>query len=199
MRVMVLMCAAALSACGAPAMSAREAALVLERYVAGDELDPCTREGRAMLRGAVRAYAAEMSQAGLAWPNLAPEGVRQEEMDAVEIAVLIGFAAGFIEANDLPQPARVRAHRLALSNLPQVWNLRGVTRDACPDVLVMQRAASRYMREMERYRREVESARENGGEGAVRRLLAQNTVLTRAQQDMQAAAARIEALMQARN
>lgn len=177
-------------------MSATEAAGVIEAFTAGaPEVDVCVADGRSQLRGAVRAYGAAMHENGAVWPAIiAPDDAR-EPMSATEVSVLIAFAAGFVQASDLPAAARGKARMLVLEHLPQVMKLRGVAAEACGEVVMMQRAASRYLLEMERYRDVIESARRNGGEAAVGRILAQNAVLKRAQEDMQHAAALIEVRM----
>lgn len=178
-------------------MSAGDAALVLEAFTAGapDAADVCAPAGRDQLRLAVRTYGATMAENGQDWPAVAEPDARQEQMSAVEVAVVIAFAAGFVQGSDLLQPARGRAQRLAFAHLPHMIKLRGVAMDACPDVVAMQRAASRYMLEMERYADVIASARRNGGEAAVGRILSQNAVLKRAEEDMQHAAALIQARM----
>lgn len=197
MRSAILALSALAVACAPVSMSATDAAMVLEAFTAGapEAVDVCKAEGRNQLRGAVRAYGEAMHENGQDWPALVEPDERQEPMSAMEITVLIAFAAGFVQASDLQQPARGRAQRLAFAHLPHMIELRGVAMDACPDVVAMQRAASRYMLEMERYAHVVESARRNGGEAAVGRILSQNAVLKRAQEDMERAAALIQARM----
>ena len=71
-RGLVLALAAALSAC-APApvhMPAAQAAEVLNLFSAGrGPANVCSADGRALLRGAVRAYSREMNRSGVAWPG----------------------------------------------------------------------------------------------------------------------------------
>lgn len=190
--------ALALAGCGPAPMNALEAAQVLEAFTAGSGPDVCDAAGRGQLRGAVRAYGEAMTENGQDWPALVEPDKTQQPLTAVEISVMISFAAGFVHATDLPRAARGRAQRLMLEHLPHMMRLRRVGVEHCTEVVSMQRAASRYMLEMERMKHAVESARRNGGEGAVALLLHQNAVIRRAQEDMQIAAAAIEARMEAR-
>jgi hypothetical protein len=147
--------AAGLLACActpAPApMSASEASERLERFAAGaSALDVCTPNGRALLRGAVRAYSAELANAGVAWPSWPGEGQALHRMDA---AVVVAFAAGFVDASDFSSAGRNAASRIALAYWPQVTDMRAAARIACSQVSAVQQAAAHVAAEMERYRR----------------------------------------------
>ncbi len=192
-------CAAAalLTACGPSPLSGTDAAQVLEAFAAGapHAVDVCAREGRSTLRNAVRSYGAVMAENGEIWPSVTPPEERQGALSPLEVTVLVSFAAGFVEASDLPAPARARTQRLMLEYLPDMIRFRTVAMDACPDVVALQRAASRYAIEMERNRYVIEAARRKGGDGAVSHVIGQNAVLQRAETEMRRAIAVIEARM----
>ncbi len=150
------LCAVALglSACApAPvAMPATQASEVLELFAAGRARDDvCTAEGRATLRGAVRAYGAAMAEAGEVWPNVAAFGQAPEGLSSVEVSVLIGVAAGFIEASDLPGSVRGLARQLTLAHWPSVRDLRRAAEVACPELVELQQTAARFVIERERF------------------------------------------------
>lgn len=144
----------ALSAC-APApvsMPATQASEVLELFAAGrGDDDVCTAQGRATLRGAVRAYGAAMAEAGEIWPNVRAFGDTPDAVSAVEVSVMIGVAAGFIEASDLHGPARGLARQMTFAHWPSVRDLRRAADVACPELAELQTTASRFVMERERY------------------------------------------------
>ena len=146
--------AAGLFACAcapAPApMGASEASERLERFAAGAAGDVCTPQGRALLRGAVRAYGAELARAGVAWPAL-PDG--GEALHSTDVAVAIAFAGGLVEASDFQNDVRGAVSRFAFAHLPQFRDMRAAARVACGQVVELQQAGSRLVAEMERYRR----------------------------------------------
>ena len=151
-----IMLAAGVLACAcAPApqpMAASEASEHLERFAAGGSGgEVCTPQGRALLRGAVRAYGAELAQAGVAWPAL-PEG-DGEGLRGTDLAITVAFAAGIVEASDLQGAVRGAVSRFALTQWPQFRNIRAAARVACGQVLELQQAASHVAAEMERYQR----------------------------------------------
>ena len=154
LRVMVLAAGVLACAC-APApqpMAASEASEHLERFAAGASGgEVCTPEGRALLRGAVRAYGAELAQAGVAWPAL-PQG-DGAVMRSTDVAVALAFAGGFVEASDLQRASRGMVSRFALAHWPQLRNMRAAARLACAQMVELQAAASRAAVEMERFRR----------------------------------------------
>lgn len=192
----------ALPACApAPLMRPVEAAHVLEAFAGGaeDAVDVCAPEGRVMLRQAVRSYAAAMAANGVAWPQLENVARAAPPLDALEASVAIAFAAGFVDASDLPQQARAHAQRLALEQWAHVWSLRTVARNACADMVSMQRAASRHLLETEHFKDAIADARRDGGEAAVAQLLRRNAVVQRAERDMRLAAALIQTRMDGAN
>jgi hypothetical protein len=133
-------------------MAASEASEHLERFAAGSTAgDVCTPQGRALLRGAVRAYGAELARAGVAWPAL-PES-ESEGVRGTDLAVTIAFAAGFVERSDFQGAARGAVSRFALTHWPQFRDMRAAARVACGQVVELQQAASRLAAEMERYQR----------------------------------------------
>lgn len=154
LRVMALAAGVLVCAC-APApqpMAASEASEHLERFAAGTSTgEVCTPQGRALLRGAVRSYGAELARAGVDWPALPKndgEGLR-----GTDLAVTVAFAAGIIEASDLQGAVRGGVSRFALTQWPQFRNIRAAARMACVQVLELQQAASHVAAEMERYQR----------------------------------------------
>jgi len=161
LRMMILAAACAASACAPSpvAMPASQASEVLELFAAGNGPgDVCTPEGRALLRGAVRAYSAAMAEAGEPWPALPGVGREPGEITNVEITVLIGVAAGFIEASDLRGPARTLAQRMTLAHWPSMNDLRRAADVACPELVELQQTASRFVLERERFERLSERA-----------------------------------------
>ncbi len=195
--VIAALCVGALGACAPAPMPPVQAAHVLEAFAAGaaDAVDVCASDGRSTLRSAVRSYAAAMAESGVSWPNLREPEDTAEPLDALEASVLISFAAGFIEASDLPQPARGRAYRMAMAHAPQVWSFRRVADEACAEVAALQRAAARYVLEMERYRDVSASARGQSGGAALTR---QRALMRRAESDLAMAVAAIDARVKAR-
>ncbi len=164
LRKMMLAFAAAglLSACapGPVAMPATQASEMLELFAAGNPPgDVCTPQGRALLRGAVRSYGNAMAQAGETWPNFEAFGREPNSITSVEASVVIGVASGFVEASDLRGPARAFAMHMTLANWPSVRDLRQAAVVACPELVQLQQAASRFVVERERYEQMAERAR----------------------------------------
>jgi hypothetical protein len=180
------------SACApAPAaMSAGEASERLELFAAGaDAMNVCTPQGRALLRGAVRAYGAELAQAGVAWPAL-PEAAGGDAR-RVDVAVLVAFGAGMVEMSDFSGPARRAIGQMALSQLPHVREMRAAGRVACNEVVELQQAASRFVLEMQRYE-QMAQARSDA-----ERLRRQTVRMERARTQMNDLAAVVEARLEA--
>ncbi|PZO47300.1 MAG: hypothetical protein DCF16_17900 [Alphaproteobacteria bacterium] len=190
LRASILAVLTAASACGpAPvAMPATRASELLERFAAGAaDADVCTPGGRALLRGAVRAYGAAMDASGVAWPSVPVREETPDRLGAVDISVLIAFAAGFVEASDFRGASRAALAQLSFAHWPEMRRMRAGARVACAEVVALQTAAARVVMEMERLRF-VEGA------DRVRR---QQARLERAQVQMQAAAAMLEARLEA--
>lgn len=161
-QMMLAFAAAGLSACapGPAAMSATQASEMLELFAAGHPPgDVCTPQGRALLRGAVRSYGNAMAQAGQTWPNFEAFGHEPNAVTSVEASVVIGVAAGFVEASDLRGPARAFAMHMTLANWPSIRDLRQAAVVACPELVELQQAASRFVVERERYQEMAERAR----------------------------------------
>jgi hypothetical protein len=193
LRVMTV--AAALCACApAPArMSAGEASERLELFASGaDAMDVCTPQGRALLRGAVRAYGAELAQAGVAWPALPEDG--GADMRRVDAAVLVAFGAGMVEMSDFSGPARGAIGRMALTHWPHVREMRAAARVACAEVVELQQAASRFVLEASHYERMAELAR---GRADAERLRRQTLRMERARTQMNDLAAIVQARLEA--
>jgi len=191
--------AAAVGACGVaapPTMEANAAAEFLRRYAGGSQAsDVCTAEGRMQLRAAVRAHGAALQADGVTWPDI-PTHEHEAVLDAVEVSVIVSFAAGFIEPSDLQQDARRTAQRMALANLAGVLRFRDAVRVACAEVVTLQQAAARYIAEMNRYEEIVRRARGRGGQEAVDRIRRQHRRVDDARNAMQAAGEAVEAIVE---
>lgn len=191
--------AASLCAC-APApteMPAARASEVLNLFAAGSgPADICSSDGRALLRGAVKAYSREMQQAGVPWPAIPQANGEAESITSVDISVMIAFAAGFVKMNDFQAPARGMLTHLTISQWPEIQSIRGAVRVACADVQALQQAASGFVVEQSRMAQMMHAAnvRDQGGETA-ERLRRQAVRLQRAQERMQQMAAIVEARM----
>ena len=189
LRVSLMAACLAATAC-APApvrMTASEASERLERFASGSlAADVCTPGGRAVLRGAVRAYSAAMAQAGVAWPAL-PESAEEGQLRNLDVAVVVAFAAGLVERSDIDMAARAR---LAPIGGVDLLNLRAAGRVACAEVLQLQQAASRVVAELDRYQRL--AARDAAGRRDRERLVRQRQRLEQAQADMQRLAAFVQ-------
>lgn len=177
-------------------MAATDASEVLAQFAVGrGDADVCTPDGRALLRGAVRAYGGAMQAAGVNWPALEPAD-RNASVGAIEASVLVAFAAGFVEASDF-RGARAMAAQLSFMHWPELRDLRAAARVACGDVVALQQAAARVVIETERLREMSESAQRrdrmsrNGGQ----RLMGQHRLVERAHTAMQQRAAVVEARM----
>lgn len=184
------MCALALavSACapGPVPMSATDASEVLTRFAGGfAPVDICSADGRALLRGAVRAYGAAMRQGGEVWPR-SPDVAG--DLNSVEVSVLIAVAAGFVEASDLRGPARMLAAQMSLEHWPAVRDLRAASQVACPELLQLQRTTARFVMERERY--DALASRADDARAA-ERLRRQQERMARSMQAMRALAAQI--------
>jgi hypothetical protein len=182
----------ALGACApAPAMmSAGEASERLERFAAGaDAANVCTPRGRALLRGAVRAYGAELAQAGVAWPAL-PSARGASDVRSVDAAVLVAFASGVVEASDFRGPARGAVASLPLVHWPQMRDMRAAIGVACGEAVALQQAASRFVVELERYEL-------LAGRSDPQRVQVQSQRMERARQQMNDLAALVEARLEA--
>lgn len=187
--------AAAACAC-APApveMPAAQASEVLNLFAAGGgPANVCSADGRALLRGAVRAYAREMSQAGVAWPVVPGVRGEAENVTAVDASVTIAFAAGFVTTGDLPFPARRAMAELTFDEWPEIRRMRAAARVACEDVVALQRAAARFV--VERARLAEMAGRGERAESA-ERLHRQSVRVARAEEQMRDRAAIVQARM----
>lgn len=185
--------AAALSAC-APApvhMPATQASEVLNLFAAGrGPADVCSADGRALLRGAVRAYSREMSRSGVAWPALGSGSERAQHLTGVDVSVTIAFAAGFVKAGDFYGAPRLAMNELTISQWPAVRAMRAAAREACEEVAALQQAAASFMMETARYE-EIAGRERRDGERVRRQALR----LQRAHERMQETMAVLEARM----
>lgn len=193
--------AAALCAC-APApvqMPASQASEVLNLFAAGQgPANVCSADGRALLRGAVRAYGREMDRSGVAWPMLPSAAAEAQSVTAMDVSVMIAFAAGFVQTSDFQQPTRGFMRQLTFSQWPEIQNMRRAARVACVEVQALQQAASRFVIEQARMADMVESARHRSqGAETVERLRRQSVRVERAQERMQDSAAIMQARMSA--
>lgn len=155
MRIFIVGLALIAGACGqAPvSMRASEASVLLEQFAAGaGPADLCTPHGRALLRGAVRAYGAAMHEAGEAWPA-APEQAAREGLGGVEAMVLVASASGFIEPTDLSGQASALVDRIVFAHWPQLREMRAGTQVACNEMMEFQLSAARFVLESDRYER----------------------------------------------
>lgn len=190
LRVSIVAAALLISACGqAPvSMPASQASEVLERFASGAEPgDVCTPQGRALLRGAVRAYGAAMSEAGEIWPNSPAIGDAPRALTSVEAMVLVGVASGLVEVSDLRGPARMLAAQMTIAHWPSVRDLRRAAEVACPELVQLQQSASRFVLERERYESLARGA-ERGGQRAHERLQRHAERMERSLAQMQALA-----------
>jgi hypothetical protein len=147
----------------------------------------CTPRGRALLRGAVRAYSAEMASAGVSWPAL-PSG-DANDLRNVDVSVLVAFTTGFIEASDFQNAARGMIHDRSFAQVPQVREMRRAAPVACAEVAAMQQATARFVLESARYQQLV--AVQPNGENLRR----QNRLLEHAAAAMNTSAAAVESRM----
>lgn len=187
--------AAALSAC-APApvdMPAARASEVLNLFATGrGPANVCSADGRALLRGAVRAYSREMTRSGVAWPVGA--GGERASVTNVDVSVMIAFAAGFVKAGDFHGPQRLFLNQLAFREWPEIRSIRLAARDACEEVVALQQAAASFVLESTRYREM--TSRDRHGRGDAERLRRQSVRVQRAQERMRDSAAVVQARMQ---
>jgi hypothetical protein len=165
-------------------MAASDAGEHLAQFAAGTAEDVCTPEGRALLRGAVRAYGAELAHAGVIWPILN----EAEPVRSTEMAVAVAFASGLLDLSDFRGDARNAVNRFAHAQWPQLANMRAAGRVACKKVLDLQQAAMRLVAEMDRYARMAAAAQADPG-----RLRRQRERLQQTQAQFEALAAAIEA------
>lgn len=192
--------AAALSAC-APApvqMPAARASEVLNLFAAGGgPANVCSDDGRALLRGAVRAYGREMSLSGVAWPVIPGAIGDVENLTHVDVSVMIAYAAGFVRTSDFQPQARRFMMQLTFSELPEILSLRRAARVACEDVQALQQATARFVMEQARMADMVRAAQvRNQGAETTNRLRRQSDRVNRAREDMQEFAALVHARME---
>lgn len=191
--------AAALCACApAPAqMTAAQASEVLNLFAAGrGPANLCSDDGRAVLRGAVRAYSQEMSTSGVDWPAIGADG-GMGELTHVEASVVFAYAAGFVRPGDLQHTSRRSFMNLAFSGMPEVLSLRRAARVACEDVEALQRAAARYLMEGARWGEMTRAARvRSQGAETVNRLRRQSERVNRAREDVEMHAAIVRTRME---
>lgn len=196
-RGLVLALAVALSAC-APAptqMPAAQASEVLNLFAVGrGPANLCSADGRALLRGAVRAYSREMQRSGVAWPMM-PDGGETQQVNHVDVSVVIAFAAGFVKANDFRGAPRLLMTQLTLSQWPEIQAMRAAARDACREVAALQQAAAAFVLESTRYEQMTHSTR--SGRGPLERLRRQSVRVQRAEERMRDVAAIVQARMEA--
>ena len=195
-RGLALALAAALCAC-APApveMPAARASEVLNLFAAGaGPANICSRDGRALLRGAVQAYSRAMQQSGVAWPVVPGETGEAENVTSVDISVMIAFAAGFVKTSDFQHPARGMLTNLTFAQWPEIRSIRSAARVACDEVQALQQAASRFVLEQSRMAQMVHTARQ--GRETSERLRRQSVRVQRAQARMQETAAVVQTRM----
>ena len=149
-----------------------------------------------MLRGAVRAYSAEMQANGVAWPTIPGLGGNTGAISSVDVSVLVASAAGFVDASDFSGPARRLIGQLSFSQWPEIRSMRQAARVACPDVVHLQQAAAQFVVESERMRLMAERAdNARNQQRAAERLRRQSVRVERAQVQMQTMAAVVQARM----
>jgi hypothetical protein len=197
-RGFVLALAAALCAC-APApvqMPAAQASEVLNLFASGrGPANVCSADGRALLRGAVRAYSTEMERSGVAWPTIPDVSGGAENVTHVDVSVMIAFAAGFVKSSDFRGAPRLFMNQITFAHWPEIRSIRLAARDACEEVAALQQAAAAVV--IENQRMQNISHREQRGRSDMERMRRQVVRLQRAQERMEASAAAVKARMEA--
>jgi hypothetical protein len=191
----------ALAACGGPSddLPAEEARSVLEDFARGRApADACTAEGRELLRTATRSYSKAMAERGEPWPDIASiTSSDTASITDVDIMVLAGVGAGFIEPSDLRGPARDMSQLMLINAHAQISDAHRAIREACHEVLALQQAAARYAIELQRYEEAERRAERRGGESrtdARRR----HERMQRAQREMERRTEALQAKVEAR-
>lgn len=149
LRGLILASCLAASACapGPAPMAATEASEVLARFAGGAApANVCTPEGRSLLRGAVRAYGRAMALAGETWPRAVDDGAGVASVDAM---VMVAAASGVIEPSDLRVAPTLEF--MPIQNWPAPNTFRRAATVACGELMALQDAAARYVREHARY------------------------------------------------
>ncbi|MEJ0059047.1 MAG: hypothetical protein WDM79_05485 [Terricaulis sp.] len=189
----------ALAACGGPNadLPVEEARGVLEDFARGSApADACTPEGRDLLRSATRSYSRAMAERGEPWPDiikLSNDG--GEGITDIDVMVLAGVGAGFIEPSDLNGPARQYTQLMTLGGYnTELFNMQRAVRDACHEVLALQQATARYAIDFERYERAAQRAGERGESASD--LHRRQERMLRAQRHLQRLAEAVQAKME---
>jgi hypothetical protein len=193
---MIALSALALGACapGPARMPASEAGAWLERFAASTAPENvCTPQGRATLRGAVRAYGAAMAEAGQVWPNIGDVDREANAITAVEASVVIATASGLVELSDLRGPARAMALQMTFAHWPSVRDLHMAAQVACGDLVQLQQTASRLILERERYRVLAERAERRRDRRAQEQLSRQAARMERSMTEIQIITERVTA------
>lgn len=191
--------AAALCAC-APApveMSAARAAEVLNLFAAGrGPASICSDDGRAVLRGAVRSYAREMSQSGVSWPSPPGDAENTGGLSHVDVSVMIAYAAGFVRPSDFEGSTARVLRQQAFGELPAILSLRRAARVACEDVQSLQQAAARFVLEEARMAEMARASRvRSQGMESANRLRRQSERVGRAREALDQSAAIVRSRM----
>lgn len=176
-------------------MPASEAGAWLEHFAASASPENiCTPEGRATLRGAVRAYGQAMAEGGEVWPNVSDTDANS--ITAVEASVLTAARSGLVELSDLIGPARAMADELA--PVPALPNVQEMTDAACGDLVQLQQTAVRLILERERYKILAERAARQLDERATEQLSRQAERLQRSMTEIEIITERVIEQVEAR-
>jgi hypothetical protein len=178
-------------------MPAARASEVLNLFATGrGPANVCSDDGRAVLRGAVKAYSREMNQSGVAWPVVPGLTSDAENLTHVDVSVMIAYAAGFVRTSDFQQPARRFLSQLTFGELPEIVSLRRAALVACEDVQALQQATARFVMEQSRMADLAHAAQvRNQDAETANRLRRQSVRVGRARNDMQTLAALVHQRM----
>lgn len=184
---------------GPASMRAAEASEILARFAAGAlSGEACAPRGRAVLRGAVRAYGAAMAQAGQSWPALPRSNA--EAWRTLDVAVATAAAAGLVEASDLSAEARAALDAAPFRDSAALARVRDGAHLACAEAFDLQHAAARLVIETARYNEALSQAM--AGDLSVRaaeRLRRQAQLRARAQAHVHLQQAEMDAAIQRRS
>ena len=111
----------------------------------------------------MRSFAAAKAQAGEPWPDILAygQGPAPDTAD-IDLIVLAGLGAGFLEASDLRGPVRTLARHIARAQAPELSDLERAVRIACPDVVELRQMMARAAIEDRRFQALMERRRDRG-------------------------------------